>query len=113
VFGQRKRYWVIVTLKDGEKIAGRYDTKSFASSTPSPEQIYLEEAWNLNVDGGFERRREESAGILVISSEIRSVEFFILDTGDIDANRTEETAPSPSDKGVATKPPAVAAQTTS
>jgi len=84
VFAQRKPYWAIVTLKDGTKIAGRYDSCSFASSAPAPEQIYLEETWVVNADGGFERPREETAGILVLSSEIVSVEFFKLTQGKID-----------------------------
>lgn len=82
VFSQRKPYWVIVTLKDGKKIAGRYDSTSFASSAPAPEQIYLEENWILNSDGGFERPRTETAGILILSSEILTVELFKLNEGD-------------------------------
>ena len=82
VFAQRKPYWAIVTLKDGTKIAGRYDSCSFASSAPAGEQIYLEENWVINADGGFERPREDTAGILVLSSEIVSVEFFKLNQGE-------------------------------
>lgn len=82
VFAQRKPYWAIVTLKDGTKIAGRYDSSSFASSAPAGEQIYLEENWVINADGGFERPREDTAGILVLSSEIVSVEFFKLNQGE-------------------------------
>lgn len=76
VFAQRKPYWVIVTLKDGKQFAGKYDAASFASSAPAPEQLYLEEAWVLNTDGGFERQRNETAGIIIMSSEIITVEFF-------------------------------------
>ncbi len=80
VFAQRKRYWIVVTLKDGKQLAGLYDSKSFASSAPAPEQLYLEEAWVLNSDGGFERARCETAGILILSSEIMTVEFFNVTT---------------------------------
>lgn len=82
VFAQRKPYWIIVTLKDGKQIAGRYDSASFASSAPAPEQLYLEEAWVLNNDGGFERPRSETAGILVLSSEIMTIEFFNVTEGE-------------------------------
>ena len=78
VFGQRKWYWIIVTLKDGTKIAGKYGQNSFTSSSPEKEQIYLEETWVLNEDGGFERPREMTAGIIVASDEIASVELFHL-----------------------------------
>jgi uncharacterized protein DUF6338 len=90
VFAQRKPYWVIVTLKDGKQFAGRYDSASFASSAPAPEQLYLEETWVLNSDGGFERLRSETAGILILSSEIMTVEFFNLTPGE--SNDREEAA---------------------
>lgn len=93
VFRQRRRYWVIVTFKDGKQIAGTYDSRSFSSASPAPEQLYLEEAWVLNEDGGFERRRTNTAGMLVLGSEIRAVEFFnvLLEEADGDkANPTEK-----------------------
>ncbi|MEN9581311.1 MAG: hypothetical protein RJA70_4320 [Pseudomonadota bacterium] len=54
VFSQRKPYWMIVSLRAGEKIAGRYDSSSFASSAPAARQLYLQEAWQMSADGGFE-----------------------------------------------------------
>lgn len=91
VFAQRKPYWIIVTLKDGKQFAGRFDSKSFASSAPAVEQLYLEETWNLNIDGGFERPRNETAGILILSAEILTVEFFNLTTGVDNGNKESTT----------------------
>lgn len=76
VFAQRGTYWLVVTLKNGEKIAGMYGPNSFSSSSPSPEQIYLEEQWILNEEGGFERKVEQTSGIIILSSEIVSVELM-------------------------------------
>ncbi len=76
VFGQRIRYWVIATLSDGRQVAGRFDSKSFASSSPAAEQIYLEEAWVLSEGGGFERVRSDSAGIIILAKEIATLELF-------------------------------------
>lgn len=76
IFGQRKSYWVIVSLKDGKKIGGRYAANSFATSSPAAEQIYLEECWVVNDANGFERQRTDTAGILILSAEIVTVEFF-------------------------------------
>lgn len=87
VFSQRKPYWVIVSLKDGGQIAGRYDSRSFASSAPASEQLYLEETWVLNEDGGFERSRTNSAGILILASDIVKIEFFNLTQGDPNAKQ--------------------------
>lgn len=75
VFSQRKPYWVKVTLNDGTVIAGRYADKSFASSAPAPEQIYLEETWILNEKGGFERPKNDTAGVIILSSEVSHVEL--------------------------------------
>jgi len=76
VFGKRRSYWVTVTLKNGEKIAGMYGSNSFVSSAPAKEQIYLEEYWLLNEAGGFDHSVDRTAGILILSSEIVSVELM-------------------------------------
>lgn len=76
VFSQRQWYWVIVTLKNGERIAGKYAGNSFSSSAPAKEQLYLEENWHLNDDGGFDRPRVNTAGIIILADEIASVELF-------------------------------------
>jgi hypothetical protein len=76
VFSQRQWFWVIVTLKNGEKIAGKYASRSFASSNPAPEQIYLEEKWILNADDSFERERSGTAGIIILSAEILTIELI-------------------------------------
>ena len=75
VFSQREPYWVKVTLKDGQTLGGLYSSKSFASSNPEPEQIYLEQTWVLNEDGSFERAKNDTAGILILSAEISHVEL--------------------------------------
>lgn len=76
VFSQKKWHWVIVTLKSGEKIGGKYGGKSFTSSNPAPEQIYLEETWVLSEKDTFVRPRKQSEGILILSDEIKTVELF-------------------------------------
>lgn len=76
VFSQRQSYWIVATLKDGSKIAGRYAEKSFVSNFPSREQIYLEETWVINKDGGFKRPRANSAGTIIVTSEISHLELF-------------------------------------
>lgn len=75
VFAQRKPYWVKVKLKNGTIVAGRYADKSFASSAPAPEQVYLEETWLLNDNGGFERAKNNTAGVIILSSEISHIEL--------------------------------------
>jgi len=75
VFRKREAYWLKIFLKNGEVLAGRYGSNSFASSAPSDEQLYLEEVWILGEKGQFERVKDRSAGAIISSSEISYVEF--------------------------------------
>jgi len=75
VFRQRECYWVKVVLKDGTVVAGRYAERSFASSAPAGPQLYLEETWLLNPAGGFLRKKNETRGVLIITSDISHIEF--------------------------------------
>lgn len=75
VFAQEQPFWVKVTLKNGEVLGGKYSDKSFASSAPNEEQIYLEETWILSETGKFERPKNGTAGIIILASEISHVEL--------------------------------------
>jgi hypothetical protein len=76
VFGKRDPFWIIVHLQNGQKIGGRFDVESYASSDPAEEHIYLEEVWVLDEEGRFLSRVERSRGIIIMKDEIRAVEFF-------------------------------------
>ena len=76
VFGKRDPFWIIVHLQNGQRIGGRFDIESFASSDPAEEQIYLEEVWVLDEEGRFLSPVERSRGIIVMRDEIRAVELF-------------------------------------
>lgn len=74
-FSRREACWIVVTLDSGEKIGGCYGSRSFASSAPATE-IYLQEHWVVDSNGGFERPRLDTGGILILSKNIRAIEFF-------------------------------------
>lgn len=76
VFGKKESFWVIVHLKNGKMIGGKYDTKSYASSYPAQEQIYLEEVWELDNNGKFLMPIERSKGMLILNDELSAIEFF-------------------------------------
>jgi hypothetical protein len=80
-FSKREACWVVATLKSGRQIAGLYGDKSFASSSPESEELYLEKCWVMNEDGGLERPRRQTKGVMILASQIESLEFFEL-TGD-------------------------------
>ncbi|MCH9694149.1 MAG: hypothetical protein K0U72_06535 [Gammaproteobacteria bacterium] len=76
VFSKRKSYWIRITLGNGKVIGGRYAHNSFASSAPSKEQLYLEEAWIIDDKGGFVRKKDRSAGVIVLASDISHIDLL-------------------------------------
>jgi hypothetical protein len=76
VFRKRTPFWIIVYLKNGDKIGGRFGLNSFASSNPADEQIYLEEVWILDDKDRFLSEVEHSRGIIIMNDEILAVELF-------------------------------------
>lgn len=75
-FSKNQCCWVLVTLKSGKKYGGLYGYASFASGSPEPEQIYLEQHWALNEDGDFDHKYQDTLGVVILTSEIESVEFI-------------------------------------
>ena len=76
-FDKRKSCWVIINLNNNERIGGVYSNDSFASAYPQKEQLYLEELWDLDADGNFMRKKHRTKGIIVLTKDIKSVEFYI------------------------------------
>lgn len=74
-FQQRKPHWVKITLNNGTIIGGKFFDRSFASSAPAEEQLYLEETWLLDSKGAFLRKINDTTGVLVLSKNISHVEF--------------------------------------
>lgn len=75
-FEQKKSCWVIINLKNGEKIGGVYSDKSFSSAFPHKEQIYLEELWKLDKEGNFIEKEKRTLGIIILGEEIKTIEFL-------------------------------------
>lgn len=75
VFSQRKPYWVKITLTGGTIVGGKYSSKSFASNSPAKEHIYLEESWIINDNGGFDRIKNDTEGIMIMENQISYIEF--------------------------------------
>jgi hypothetical protein len=74
--------WVLVTLKDGSQVAGRFGKNSFASSESSERDLYLESVYQLLENKPWERVPETS-GILIKAEEIRYIEFLNDSTEDL------------------------------
>jgi len=76
LFSQRKRsFFVLFALKSGFKGAGLYSEKSYVSTYPQPQEIYLEEVWRVNNHGPWEKV-ERTAGTLLLRDECSYLEFI-------------------------------------
>ena len=76
IFNKREALWIIINLKNGQTIRGKYSLKSSASAYPKERQIYLEEIWKEGENGGFKEKVSRTRGIIIFESEISSVEFM-------------------------------------
>lgn len=76
VFSKREPAWIIVHLKNGAAVGGRYGEHSFASSWPAAEQLYLEELWQIDDRGRFLAPVLQSKGAIILRDEILAVQFF-------------------------------------
>ncbi len=75
-FDQKKSCWVIIKLKNGEKIGGVYSKNSFSSAFPHKEQIYLEQLWEIDSKGNFIEKTKRTDGIIIFGDNIKSIEFY-------------------------------------
>ena len=59
-------------------------SKSFASSYPSDEDLYLEQVWKLAKSGKFLSQLPDSRGALVSRSECEYIQFINLEKENTD-----------------------------
>jgi len=71
-----EKFWVIVHLRDGRKVVGKYGERSFASTGAVPEQLYLEELHELK-DGRLHKVPATKGGLFVQGS-IEMLELFAI-----------------------------------
>jgi hypothetical protein len=74
--------WVLVTLKDGSEVAGRFGKNSFASSESSERDLYIESVYQVLENGPWQPVTATS-GILIKAEEIRYIEFLKDTTEDV------------------------------
>ncbi len=81
IFGERtKSYLIMFHLKSGAKIGGLYSTKSYVSSFPTSQEIYIEEVWQIDEQGGWIDPIEDSAGAFIKMEECTHFELFHVGT---------------------------------
>jgi Family of unknown function (DUF6338) len=67
---------VVAKLKSGGVVAGLYGSKSWASSAPAEQDIYLEKLCSLSPDGKMEKVRDGSLGGIIRMDEVEVLELF-------------------------------------
>lgn len=84
IYSKTEPVWLLVTMKDGSKVAGFFGDKSFASSDASERDLYIQEIFRIVQDGPWQKI-PDNRGILIKSDEIKHVEFwkYILDGGEL------------------------------
>jgi len=75
-FGKRQPCWMILRLKSGGMIGGFFGPDSYATAYPHPEQVYLEQVWQLDEHGKFVKKIENTRGAIVAFSECTTMELF-------------------------------------
>jgi hypothetical protein len=71
-------------LRTGERIGGLFASSSFASAYPEPQDIYLEQAWQLTEDGTLDEPVPGSRGLLLRQDDVEVLEFIELQVADGD-----------------------------
>jgi hypothetical protein len=76
-------------LKEGDDLGGYFGQYSLASSNPSAQQVYVEEAWRFHEDGSFAEPVTSTVGAVVNLEECELVEFVAIDVPSNGAERGE------------------------
>lgn len=66
--------WVVVTLKNGSRVAGFFGTSSFAGDDPNERDLYLEAQFRLAGKGRW-KPVANSAGVLIKADQIALLDF--------------------------------------
>jgi hypothetical protein len=67
--------FIMVTLKNGDQVAGLFGSNSFASSDAGERDLFIEEEYIVSEDGRWEARSER-VGILICQQEVKYIEFW-------------------------------------
>lgn len=73
-FSKQEESWVIVTLKSGKTIYGKFSTESFASSDSDERDLYIEKTYSINDDMTW-KENGTNMSILIKNDEISTIEF--------------------------------------
>lgn len=90
VFTSNVSYQLLITMEDGTRFGGGWGKNSFSSGFPADEDLYLEVQFKVDPDGKLLEPVENTAGILLKHSAIRSIELFRPAAKDGETGETNE-----------------------
>ena len=73
-FSRTSEQWVLVTLKNGDTIAGFYGKESFTASSPNERDMYIQWIYNTDEKGSSPSTQEKS--VYIGPGEISTIEFW-------------------------------------
>ena len=74
-FSKQEASWIIVTLKNGRTIYGKFSDQSFASSDPEERDLYIQKTYVIN-ENMIWQEDDKSKGILISKDAIETIEFL-------------------------------------
>ena len=87
--------FILVHLKNGEKIAGFYGADSYATSFPRNGDLYLERTIKVDSDGNFQEYVDSTLGLIISRDEYSYVELFEIPKGEpgavVDGSQKEDS----------------------
>jgi hypothetical protein len=78
-FRKGRAYWVWLTFKSGQVMAGLFGPSSFASSFPHQQDLYVEKLLALDSRGKVIGWKGNSAGALIRMENLERVEFLDIE----------------------------------
>jgi hypothetical protein len=82
-------------LKEGMDLGGCFGERSFATSSPNAQEIYVEEVWRVDENGRFVERVEKTDGAMVRSENYELIEFLETREATGDQEPHKSTAEEP------------------
>lgn len=74
-FSRTGPVWILVTLADRSQVAGRFGSRSFASSDSSERDLYIESVYRVAEQGPW-TEVAMNEGIWIQAAEIKHIEFW-------------------------------------
>jgi Family of unknown function (DUF6338) len=77
-FDRREECFLLITLRNGDRVGGFFGPGSYASSFPNDGDIYMSAVYKLDRQGNFLEAIPDTKGLLIRKDEYSLIEFFAV-----------------------------------